>query len=172
MKTKISVVVVQWMGETGGKKSHWSEANPMRATSTSTKFQQQKALLQTKERKNQKLLLEEERNTSASMKTVNAHHFFRKSVDFGSKLPLFSCGFLHCFLRGRFQWTNLDIFCVYVGEGKKQEHKHNLSAHDSKMADAVANFHPTSCISYLISIEKKGWVRLLKACDNMKEFPL
>ena len=71
------------MGETRGKKSHWLEANPTRATTTCTKFQQQKALLQALEEDESEAALT--RETQALPWTVNAYFFFRKSVDFSAK---------------------------------------------------------------------------------------
>lgn len=67
------------------------------------------------------------------------------------KISSWQCN-LHYFPRGWVAWTDMDTFCVYVGKCKKQQHKHHLSTHDSKMTDAVANFHPASFISDLVSI--------------------
>ena len=60
------------------------------------------------------------------------------------------CDFLHCFLR-RFECgIALDIFCVYICEGKQQQNKYNLGTHYSKVTDAITNFHPTSCVPDLM----------------------
>ena len=59
---------------------------------------------------------------------------------------------LHHFLRSYQRRIALDTFCVYISEGKQQQHKHNLGTHDSKMADAVTNFHPTSCVPNLVYV--------------------
>lgn len=47
------------------------------------------------------------------------------------------------------EWQNgfgLNVSCVYVCDGQKKQHEHNLCTDDSKMADAVTNFHPASCV--------------------------
>lgn len=56
---------------------------------------------------------------------------------------------LQCFLRG-WEWSDLDIFGVYICEGKKQQHKYNLGTHDPKTADTITNFHPTASILDLL----------------------
>lgn len=70
---------------------------------------------------------------------------------FGCQISQFWRG-LHHFLRSYQRRIALNTSCVYISEGKQQQHKHNLGTHDSKMADAVTNFHPTSSVPNLVYV--------------------
>lgn len=63
---------------------------------------------------------------------------------FSNESQCFSCKLLPR------SWLN--IFRVNIRKGKKQENKHNLGTHYSKMANTVANFHPATSILDLLSI--------------------
>lgn len=52
----------------------------------------------------------------------------------------------HLFLGDALRRSDLDVFRVYTRHCKQQEHEHDLSAHDSEVADTVSDFHPASCI--------------------------